>query len=79
MSIRCKFKVQSIKHFSADPEKPMAEVSLVAVCDNSIPENQAFTKWTPNGILTATILNPAAVDQLKPGTEFYLDLTPVDV
>lgn len=39
------------------------------------PGNEEWSKATPNGSLEMTITNPAALDLLKLGTAYYLDLT----
>ena len=45
--------------------------------DTSIPEDQRFQKATPWGECVLQIDNPAVLEQLKPGTSFYIDFTPV--
>ncbi len=77
MSIRAKFKVQSIEIFSVDPANPSARVKLAPQYDQSIPEDRVFAKYTPSGSFEMLTTNPAVLEQLKPGAEFYVDLTPV--
>lgn len=71
MKARCKFNVVGVTDFGND----MREVRLAAVCDSSVPENQAFTKYTPSGTATITITNPAV---FVPGRAVYLDITAVE-
>lgn len=71
--MRAKFKIDSVKHFSG----PRVEVEATPVCrDPGTPENESFHKWTPTGKLTMNICNPAAVNFLEPGKEYYVDFTP---
>lgn len=71
MSVRAKFTVRAVKMYSNN----FGEVELVALHDTSTPENQRFTKATPNGTLTMSIDNPPALEQFKPGKTFYVDFT----
>jgi hypothetical protein len=45
--------------------------------DTSIPEDQRYSKATPSGELKMYVDNPAALEQLKLGQDYYLDFTPV--
>lgn len=72
MAVRAKFQVQSITTYAWGPA---ATVELAPQYDNSIPEDRRFSKATPSGKFTMLIDNPAALEQLKPGKLFYIDLT----
>ncbi len=74
MSVRAKFIVQSVTQFVGETR----QVRLCAVHDTSIPEDQSFTKYTPNGTIEMTIDNPPASDQFVPGKKFYVDFTPAE-
>lgn len=71
MSIRAKFKVQSV----TETEGGLKSVKLFPVTSGS-PENAEFFKWTPSGAIDMGTINPVAAEQFKPGTEFYVDFTP---
>lgn len=71
MSVRAKFTVQSITEYQYGGKK----VVLAPQYDESIPEDQRFAKATPGGEFSMFIDNPAALDQLKLGKAFYIDLT----
>lgn len=74
MSVRAKFTVNSIEMFSGNYGK----VKLTAVHDTSTPENERFTKASPSGTLEMAIDNPPALNQFKPGQQFYVDFTPIE-
>jgi len=71
--VRCKFVCASILVTSGTQR----EITLRAQYDNTIPEDQAFTKYTPSGEFKFTIDNPAINDFYVPGQAYYLDLVPV--
>lgn len=72
--VRAKFQLVSetlnagttAKHFTFSPRY-----------DTSIPEDVRFSKATPSGELKMYVDNPAALEQLKLGQDYYLDFTPV--
>lgn len=76
MSVRAKFTVQSHKKWAGPYGS--TEVVLSPQYDTSIPEDQRFAKATPQGSISLTIDNPAAVDQLTLGKAFYVDFTPTE-
>lgn len=54
-------------------------VKALPVVGNSV-ENQSFSRYTPNAKFEMTISNEtSAYDQIKPGQEFYMDITPIDI
>lgn len=71
MSIRAKFIVNSVEMFNHGYGK----VRLTACYETNTPENERFTKATPNGTIEMSVDNPAALEQFKPGQYFYLDFT----
>lgn len=73
MSVRAKFIVESITDFGS-----IKKVTLRAVSDDDIPENQRYHRYTPQGLIEISIDNPPASDQFKPGDRFYVDFTPVN-
>ena len=72
MSVRAKFKVDVISL-----TKDGASVILSPVISGS-KENDKFYKWTPSGKLELTTVNRSISDQLFPGQEVYIDITPAD-
>jgi hypothetical protein len=80
MSVRAKFKVNSIENSCDHSGATVANIKLSAVYGNDDPEseNSKFWRWTPNGQLVMACLNPEAVKQFELGKSYYLDFTPVD-
>lgn len=75
MSIKAKFKVTTVKH--VDWSDAVRVIELSAVTSGS-KENADWSKWTPAGSISLTIDNPVASDQLKLGSEVYVELTPAN-
>jgi hypothetical protein len=71
MSVRCKFKLVSIESHAGGNRTFKFEPQY----DQSIPEDQRFQKYTPSGLFTMYVDNPAI--QLALGDQFYFDITPV--
>lgn len=75
MSVRAKFKVQSItetKHW--DSAKPnMFTITMNPVSSGS-EENKSFFEATPSGEIKMTVTNGVG-KQFPVGTEFYVDFT----
>lgn len=69
MSVRAKFFVQSVLYTTSG-----GNVTLSAVCRGE--DNKAWSMYTPSGTINMGILNEAALEQFKPGDEFYVDFTP---
>lgn len=74
MSVRAKFKVKQITHHYGTSYS----IKMEAEYDDKIPEDVRFCEATPNGHFEMSVTNPAVVEQLKLGRQFYLDLTPAD-
>ncbi|MDE2102608.1 MAG: hypothetical protein KGL39_35505 [Patescibacteria group bacterium] len=70
MSVRAKFKVESVEH-TADS----ANVKLSAVISGS-EENKQFFRWTPSGGIQLSTVNKEAANRFEPGKEYYVDFTP---
>ena len=71
-SIRAKFAVLSVTGGGAS-----ATVTMEPQYDETVEEDQKFCQATPWGHLQMFVDNPRALELLKPGQQFYLDLTPV--
>lgn len=74
--VRAKLVVVSIKTNHWNPNQRVIELN--AQYDESIPEDQRFQKATPSANFTATVDNPGAIDELRLGRAFYVDMIPCD-
>ena len=73
MPARAKFRCQSVA-YSQDPaiEGPRL-FTFTAVYDDTIPEDQRFSRYTPFGEVKMTVDNPEI--KWTPGTSYYFDIT----
>lgn len=70
---RAKFVVNSVLQM-----KGQQKVDATPVISGS-DENKSFNKYTPSGRLELNITEETtAFDALKPGQEFYMDITPIE-
>lgn len=72
--VRCKFLVAGA---SLSADGLTESLCLTAVTSGS-PENESFSKYTPNGTLNLDVTNPELIGKFAPGGEFYLDLIPAN-
>lgn len=72
----CKFRCVS-KEPAWKDSKDTFKVRFETQYDNTIPEDQAFTKYTPSGHMEATISNPAALSTIEVGQSFYVYIAPI--
>lgn len=78
MSVRAKFKVQSILTSAKwNGTGTMGTVKLSPVTGGS-PENAKFYEATPGGQIELGTVNEEALAQFVIGKEFYVDFTPAD-
>lgn len=77
MSVRAKFKVQSIKRVAWSPTAVVIQLS--PEYDTRTPEDLRYAKTTPSGSIEMTVDNPIASDFLALGKKFYVDFTEVPV
>ena len=72
--VRAKLKLCEIKSFANFEAK-----ELVFRCqyDESLPEDRRFAKYTPTGEFTMQVDNPAVLEKLKLGEDYYIDFSPV--
>ncbi len=75
-NVRAKFKVVAITNHDYGNGKT---IKLSPCYDQSIPEDRRFAQATPSGELSMYVDNQAAIDALKLGKYFYLDITPLDI
>jgi hypothetical protein len=69
MSVRAKFRVQSITQYDNG-----RSIKLSPVTSGS-KENEQFYKWTPGGSIELSTVNEEAAKQFGIGKEFYIDFT----
>lgn len=74
MSVRAKFRVQSVEDYGYSKKIKFGTVYEGELGANE--ENKRFTKATPSGECWMTVDNPYAADQFTPNTEWYVDFTP---
>ncbi len=79
MTVRAKFRVDAIER-RADGAIENQTVKLTAVykTGDSESENSKFWRWTPQGQISLTCVNPDAVKEFVLGKEMYIDFTPAD-
>jgi hypothetical protein len=78
MSVRAKFKVDSIERLKWSGGQEVQTVKLTAVYQGKPgSENTKFWQATPSGSIQLTCVNPEAVKQFELGGEMYIDFTPV--
>lgn len=74
--VRAKFTLQEVRQSSYNPTA--RTLIFRPQYDESIPEDQRFSKATPNGNFEMTVDNPAALAQLELGKRYYVDFTPAE-
>lgn len=86
--MRCKLQLHSVTETRtaatiAGGDDPFVKVEFGAVWEGS-PEKQAasenaiFGKMTPMASFSATIRNPAVIEKLTPGKQYYVDFIEVE-
>lgn len=70
---RAKFRVTQKTEFAGATNR---QYKLMAVMDNSTPENARFSRYTPSGEMTINVDNPDV--ELEVGADYYLDFTKAD-
>ena len=73
MTVRAKFKVESVKLNGIDG----GIVKLTPVMSGS-PENESFFRRSPWGSIEIETINMAAINQFEQGAEFYVDFIRAD-
>ena len=74
MSVRAKLCCVELTDFGCGRGRVVFE----ALYDESISEYQRFQKATPSGTVKLDIDNPHAIEQFRPGKNYYVDFTPAD-
>jgi len=70
MSVRAKFRCHFIQKADDDSHRTIHMSPVTA----DTPENKAWSKYTPGGLLQMHISNPAAFGVFEQGKEYYLDI-----
>jgi len=79
MIARCKFQVTNVlpAYPNSEPESTAKRLVLETRYDNTVAEDQAFTKYTPTGRMDVVIDNPNVTSQLNVGDHVYIDITKI--
>ncbi|MHB8407795.1 MAG: hypothetical protein ACYDHY_06730 [Acidiferrobacterales bacterium] len=72
--VRAKFKITKVSEVDWSPTIRL--LTLSAVSDDGLPENQRFHKFTPAGTVEIMVDNPSIDGFFKIGTHYYLDFIP---
>jgi hypothetical protein len=75
MTARCKFRITNI--LNTEPESTAKRIVFETHYDDTIPEDQAFTKYTPTGRMDVVIDNAAVTEKYVVGGFVYVDITPI--
>lgn len=78
MAVRAKFRCMSASRLMTHKDQTEFPViyEFMAAYDADQPEDERYSKYTPQGKLTMTVDNPAV--SFEPGTYYFLDFTPVE-
>jgi hypothetical protein len=77
MTVRAKFKVDSIERskYGSDAEIQNVKLSAVYGGDKGSEENKKFWKYTPTGNISLGTINADAAAYFELGEEYYIDFT----
>lgn len=79
MSVRAKFRCNSIELFSAEPGgNRRVKLGAITAGPDASDEDKAFWRYTPSGTVEMTIDNPPASELFEIGKTYYLTFTPAD-
>lgn len=70
--MRAKFYVTSVTDYGT-----WKKASLSAMYSSGKPEDNEFAAATPQGEMSITVSNPAAMNYLQPNKKYYIDFTEV--
>ncbi len=71
MALRLKMRLQTVTENAGQAPELSHQYTLHAVYGS--PENETWSKYTPNGVLAFTVTNPDA-ERLVNGAEYYVTL-----
>ena len=69
-SVTCLFKVKKVTLLESGVE----EVTFQAEYDDDKPEEQSFSKYTPDGSMFITVTSPEAIGIFRPGQKHYITI-----
>lgn len=75
-TVRAKFWVSSVQHHHQQGQAADAVCATVAMAPVYDEANKDWSKWTPQGQISMTITNPAAIEALELGKQYFVDFTP---
>jgi hypothetical protein len=79
MSVRAKFKVQSIERTESYSGGEVVTIKMAPVySQDPESENRKFWEASPSGSLLLAVINQQAAEQFILGKEYYLDFIPAD-
>lgn len=74
MSVRAKFLCKTVEvNTGAENEGSVILEPVISAVDNE--ENDQFFRYTPDGRIEMSILNPSALSQFEAGKEYYVDFS----
>lgn len=77
-AMRAKMKINHIDKRNREHGQETLYFNPVAASrypDDGSDENNTYAKYSPSGMLSLTIANPALLGQFSEGDEYYLDFT----
>lgn len=78
-TMRAKMKINHIDQRNA-PSQETLYFNAVARNDrypeDGSDENNTYAKFSPSGMLSLTVANPALIGKFNEGEEYYIDFTP---
>lgn len=74
MTVRAKFKVNSIEKAKWSDEQVVHTIKMQPVCGGN-EENKKFYQATPAGSIHIGCVNQATADSFELGGEYYVDFT----
>lgn len=81
IAMRAKMKINHIDNRNREHGQQTLYMNPVSRSDgyreDGSDENNTFAKFSPSGMLSLTIANPALLDQFIEGETYYLDFTRV--
>lgn len=78
MTVRAKFRVQSIERHIAGGDEVHTIKMAPVYSDDQDSENYKFWKWTPAGEIELGTINREAAEAFELDGEYYVDFTPAE-
>lgn len=79
VAMRAKFKINHIDKRYAPQQETLYlnPVSSSRYPEDGSDEDNTYAKFSPSGMLSLTVANPALIGMFAEGETYYLDFTPV--